>query len=93
MATEVASRRGDGPAGIALAVIFLLLAALFALILYVTYVLPARVAAMQAAGIVSLPPGMKLAIQVSNLVTTRWFLFIGPVALILVLLLSRLSSR
>lgn len=76
-----------------LVLVFALGAAAFALVAGVYYTIPPQVPAWNAAGIKALPPGMRILIQISNFITTKWYLVIPPYGMVLALLLSRLNKR
>jgi uncharacterized membrane protein YhdT len=86
-----ASRRRE--AAWALGLVLLAAAVALVVVAYVTFVLPLRIPAMQAAGITDLPLHTKVLVQTSNFIVTKWYLVAGPWALIVVLLLARLIAR
>jgi len=62
-------------------------------VVYVTFILPPLIPAMSAAGVTDLPRHTKVLIQISNFITTKWYVVVCPLALIVALLLSRLINK
>jgi hypothetical protein len=81
------SQRRDASLALVLLVVLAVAAAL-------VWAIPRVVSGLSRVGVVVMPPYAPLAMQISNWVTARWYLVIGPpVALVGVLILSWLIKR